>query len=155
GLNAPPEFADGVIRELSERTGVPFVEARNHFEAQSARDAVCSLSGALRCYAIALTKIANDIRWLASGPRCGIGELGVPAGQAGSSIMPGKINPVIAESLLMVCAEVIGHDHSIAWCAASGTFELNTMMPLMAYDLLDSIALLNSGTCNFAEKLVN
>jgi fumarate hydratase, class II len=155
GLNAPPSFAAAVIRQIAGRTGLPFREARNHFEAQAARDAAAFLSGALRNYAISLTKIANDIRWLGSGPRCGIGEIRLPAVQPGSSIMPGKINPVIAESLLMVCAQVVGHDAAIAWCAAAGNFELNVMMPLIAYDLLDSIALLAAATRNFAEKLVD
>jgi fumarate hydratase class II len=155
GLNAPPGFAQGVIAEIAERTGLPFVEARNHFEAQSARDAACFLSGALHTYAVALTKIANDIRWLGSGPRCGLGELKLPAVQPGSSIMPGKVNPVIAESLLMVCAQVIGYDAAIAWCCAAGNFELNVMMPVMAFDLLDAIELLAAGTRNFAEKLVD
>jgi fumarate hydratase class II len=155
GLNAPPGFAQGVIAEIAQRTGLPFVEARNHFEAQSARDAACFLSGALRTYAVALTKIANDIRWLGSGPRCGLGELKLPAVQPGSSIMPGKVNPVIAESLLMVCAQVIGYDAAIAWCCAAGNFELNVMMPVIALDLLDAIELLAAGTRNFAEKLVD
>lgn len=154
GLNAPKGFASEVIEELARRTGLPFVEARNHFEAQAAKDAVAFLSGALRVYAIALTKIANDIRWLGSGPRCGFGEIRLPAVQPGSSIMPGKVNPVIAESLLMVCAQVIGYDATIAWCAAAGNFELNVMMPVMAYDLIESIELLASGSSNFAEKLV-
>lgn len=155
GLNAPPGFAVAVIAEISRRTGLPFVEARNHFEAQAARDAVCFLSGAVRTYAVALTKIANDIRWLGSGPRCGLGELKLPAVQPGSSIMPGKVNPVIAESLLMVCAQVIGYDAAIAWCAAAGNFELNVMLPVMAYDLLDSIDLLAAGSRTFAEKLID
>ena len=155
GLNAPPGFASGVIAEIAIRTGLPFLEARNHFEAQAARDAVCFLSGALRTYAAALTKIANDLRWLGSGPRCGLGELKLRAVQPGSSIMPGKVNPVIAESLLMVCAQVIGYDATIAWCAAAGNFELNVMMPVMAYDLLDAIELLAAGSRNFAEKLVD
>jgi fumarate hydratase class II len=154
GLNAPPGFAAAVIEEIARRTGLPFVEARNHFEAQGARDAVAFLSGALKTYAVALTKIANDIRWLGSGPRCGLGELRLPAVQPGSSIMPGKINPVIAESLLMVCAQVIGHDAAITWCCAAGNFELNVMMPVMAWDLLDSIELLAAGTNNFTEKLI-
>jgi fumarate hydratase class II len=154
GLNAPPQFPPAVIAEIARRTGLPFVEAPNHFEAQAARDAACFLSGALRAYAVALTKIANDIRWLGSGPRCGLGELVLPAVQPGSSIMPGKVNPVIAESLLMVCAQVIGYDAAIAWCAAAGNFELNVMMPVMAYDLLESIELLATGSRNFAKKLV-
>jgi fumarate hydratase class II len=154
GLNAPAGFASAVIAELSRRTGLPFVEARNHFEAQAAKDAATFLSGALRTYAIAATKIANDIRWLGSGPRCGLGELKLPEVQPGSSIMPGKVNPVIAESLLMVCAQVIGHDATIAWCGAAGNFELNVMMPVMAYDLLESEELLAAATRNFAERLI-
>src|SRR3954469_3377287 len=155
GLNAPPGFAAAAIAEIARRSGLPFMEAPNHFEAQAAKDAVCFLSGALRTYAVALTKMANDIRWLGSGPRCGIGELKLAATQPGSSIMPGKVNPVIAESLLMVCAQVVGHDATIAWCAAAGNFELNVMMPVMAWDLLDAIDLLAAGSANFATKLVN
>jgi fumarate hydratase class II len=155
GLNAPPGFARETIAEIAKRTGLPFVEAPNHFEAQGARDAVCFLSGALRTYAASLTKIANDIRWLGSGPRCGLGELKIPAVQPGSSIMPGKVNPVIAESVLMVCAQVIGYDATIAWCAAAGTLELNVMMPVMAYDLLDAVELLAAGSRNFAGRLVD
>ena len=155
GLNAPPGFAAAVIREIARRTNLPFVEARNHFEAQAAKDAAVFLSGALRAYAVALTKIANDIRWLGSGPRCGLGELRVPAVQPGSSIMPGKLNPVIAESVLMVCAQVVGYDAAIAWCGGAGNFELNIMMPVMAYDLLESIALLAAASRNFADRLVD
>ena len=155
GLNAPKGFAAATIAEIARRTELPFVEARDHFEAQAAKDAVCFLSGALRTYAVALTKIANDIRWLGSGPRCGLGELKLPPVQPGSSIMPGKVNPVIAESLLMVCAQVIGYDATITWCAAAGNFELNVMMPVMAWDLLDGIELLAKGTLNFAEKLID
>jgi fumarate hydratase class II len=155
GLNAPPGFAAAAIRILSERTGLPFRETRNHFEAQAAKDAICFMSGALRAYAISLTKIANDIRWMGSGPRCGIGELRVPPVQPGSSIMPGKVNPVIAESLLMVCAQVVGHDAAIAWACASGNFELNVMMPVMAYDLLESIEILSAATRNFDKKCVS
>ncbi len=132
--------------------GLPFREASNHFEAQAAKDAVSFLSGALKTYAIALTKIANDIRWLASGPRSGLGELKLPETQPGSSIMPGKVNPVIAESLLMACAQVIGYDAAITWCCAAGNFELNVMMPVMAYDLLESIALLAAGSRNFSRR---
>jgi fumarate hydratase class II len=155
GLNAPPGFAREVIAEIAARTGLPFVESADHFEAQAARDATAFLSAALRNYAIALTKMANDIRWLGSGPRCGLGELKIPPVQPGSSIMPGKVNPVIAESVLMVCAQVIGYDAAIAWCAASGNFELNAMMPLMALDLLGSIELLAAAGRNFAVKLVD
>ena len=142
------------IALLSERTGLPFREARNHFEAQASKDAVVFLSAALRNYAVAFTKIANDIRWLGSGPRCGLGELKLPATQPGSSIMPGKVNPVIAESVLMVCAQVIGYDATIAWCGAQGNFELNVMMPVMAYDLLQSIELLAAASRNFETKLL-
>ena len=155
GLNAPPGFAQAVIRRLVERTGLPFREAQNHFEAQAARDAMGFLSGALRAYAIALTKISNDIRWLGSGPRCGIGELRLPAVQPGSSIMPGKVNPVIVESVLMVCAQVIGYDAAIAWCCAAGNFELNAMLPVMAYDLLEAIELLTAASKNFAQRCVD
>ena len=154
GLNAIPGFAAAVIAEISARTGLPFREAANHFEAQAGKDAVSFLSGALKTYAVALTKIANDIRWLGSGPRCGLGELKLPETQPGSSIMPGKVNPVIAESLLMVCAQVIGYDAAIAWCCAAGNFELNVMMPVMAYDLLESIRLLAEASRNFDRRLV-
>jgi fumarate hydratase class II len=154
GLNAPPDFAARTIAAIAGITGLPFTEAPNHFEAQAAKDAVVFLSGALRNYAVALTKIANDICWLGSGPRCGIGELKIPAVQPGSSIMPGKVNPVIAESVLMVCAQVIGYDATIALCGAAGNFELNIMMPVMAYDLLESIGLLSAATRNFATRLI-
>jgi fumarate hydratase class II len=154
GLNAPAEFAPAAIRLIARRTRLPFREARDHFEAQGARDAACFLSGALKTYAVALTKIANDIRWLACGPRCGFGELQLPAVQPGSSIMPGKVNPVIIESLLMACAQVIGHDATITWCCAGGQFELNVMMPVMAHDLLESLELLTAATRNFNEKCI-
>jgi fumarate hydratase, class II len=155
GLNAPPEFAAETIAEIARLTGLPFVEAENHFEAQSSKDAVVFLSGALRGCAVALTKIANDIRWLGSGPRSGLGELKIPALQPGSSIMPGKVNPVIAESLLMVCAQVIGYDATIAWCGAAGNFELNVMMPVMAWDLIECITLLAVSARNFEHRLVS
>jgi fumarate hydratase class II len=155
GLNAPPGFATETIAEIARITGLPFIEAKNHFEAQSAKDAVVFLSGALRGCAVALTKIANDIRWLGSGPRCGFGELKIPVVQPGSSIMPGKVNPVIAESLLMVCAQVIGYDATIAWCGAAGNFELNVMMPVMAWDLIESLTLLASAARNFEHRLVS
>src|SRR5207237_2542568 len=127
----------------------------NHSGAQETTDARTSLSDALRTCAMALTKIANDMRWLGAGPRCGLGELKLPEVQPGSSIMPGKVNPVIAESLLMVCAQVIGYDAAIVWCSAAGNFELNVMMPVMAFDLLDAIELLAAGSTNFAEKLID
>lgn len=155
GLNAHPEFAPAVIRLLADECGIPFRVAPNRFEAQAAKDAVCFLSGALRTYAVALAKIANDIRWLGSGPRCGLGELLLPPVQPGSSIMPGKVNPVIAESVLMVCAQVAGYDAAIVWCCAAGSFELNTMMPVIAYDLLESIALLAAASGNFLERCVD
>jgi fumarate hydratase class II len=154
GLNAHSEFAPRVIRQIGQRTGLPFREASNHFEAQASKDAVCFLSGALRTYVVSLTKIANDIRWLGSGPRCGLGELLIPETQPGSSIMPGKVNPVIAESVVMVCAQVIGYDAAIAWSCAAGNFELNVMMPVIAYDLLESVRLLASATRNFLDRLV-
>jgi fumarate hydratase, class II len=155
GLNAPAGFAAETIAEVARVTQCPFIEARNHFEAQAAKDAAVCLSGALRGTAVALTKIANDIRWMGSGPRCGFGELKLPAVQPGSSIMPGKVNPVIAESLLMVCAQVIGYDATIAWCGAAGNFELNVMMPVMAYDLIQSAWILGMGSKNFAHHLVS
>jgi fumarate hydratase class II len=150
GVNAPPGFAGRTIELIAERTGIPFLEARNHFEAQAAKDAALFMSGALRTCAVALTKIANDIRWLASGPRGAIGEIQLPELQPGSSIMPGKINPVIPESVLMISAQVIGHDAALAWSCAAGNFELNTMMPLIAFNLLDSIELLTTASRNLA-----
>src|SRR6202035_4973356 len=154
GLNAIPGFAEATIDEIASRTGLPFREAANHFEAQAAKDAVSFMSGALKTYAVALTKIANDIRWLGSGPRCGLGELKLPETQPGSSIMPGKVNPVIAESLLMVCAQEIGYDATITWCCAAGNFELNVMMPVMAYDLIKSIEVLAAASRNFDRRLI-
>ena len=154
GINAHPEFAGRVIERLNRLTGLGLREAENHFEAQGSRDAVVFASGALRTVAVSLMKIANDIRWLGSGPRCGIGELLIPPTQPGSSIMPGKVNPVIAESLMMVCAQVIGNDATIAVCGQHGNFELNVMMPVMAHNLLESVQLLASGARNFQERLV-
>jgi fumarate hydratase class II len=154
GLNALPGFAEATIRLLRERTGLPFRETRNHFEAQGSKDAVVFLSAALRNYGVSFWKIANDVRWLGSGPRCGLGELKIPATQPGSSIMPGKVNPVISESVMMVCAQVVGYDAAIAWCGAAGNFELNVMMPVMAYDLLHAIELLGAASQNFESKLL-
>jgi len=154
GINAPQDFAPRTIALLAQRTGLPFREARDHFEAQAAKDAVSFLSGALKTCAVSLTKIANDIRWLGSGPRGGLGEIRLPELQPGSSIMPGKANPVIAESLLMICAQVMGHDAAITWGCAAGNFELNVMMPVIAYDLLDSIELLSAGVRNFSLRCV-
>ena len=155
GVNAPGGFAEQTIALIAQRTGLPFREARNHFEAQAAKDAVSFLSGALKTCAVALTKIANDIRWLGSGPRGGLAEIRLPELQPGSSIMPGKVNPIIPESVLMICAQVIGHDAAITWACASGNFELNAMMPVIAYDLLDSIELLSAGVRNFTLRCVN
>ncbi len=154
GLNAQPDFAPRVIARLAEATGLPFVPAPNHFEAQAAKDAAVETSGALKTIAVSLTKIANDIRWLASGPRCGIGEISIPSLQPGSSIMPGKVNPVIPEAVLMVAAQVIGNDATIAFAGMSGIFELNVMMPVIAYNLLQSIELLANASVLLAEKCV-
>ncbi|HVG09840.1 MAG TPA: class II fumarate hydratase [Thermoanaerobaculia bacterium] len=154
GLNAPPEFAPRVIARLAERTGCPFVPAPNRFEAMASKDAAVETSGALKTIAASLTKIANDIRWLASGPRCGIGEISIPSLQPGSSIMPGKVNPVIPESVLMVAAQVVGNDATITLAGMSGHFDLNVMMPLIAYNLLQSIEILASSSALLAEKCV-
>ena len=155
GLNTPPEFAVKVIAELATRLGLPFVEAENHFEAQAAKDGLVEISGQLKTIACSFAKIANDIRWLGSGPRCGIGEIRLPEVQPGSSIMPGKVNPVIAESVLMVCAQVIGNDAAVTVGGHSGgNFELNVMMPMMADNVLHSISLLAASANNFAERCV-
>jgi fumarate hydratase class II len=154
GVNTHPRFAAEVIAKISTATGVAFVEARNHFEAQAARDAAVEASGALRTLAVSLTKIANDIRWLGSGPRCGIGEIRLPELQPGSSIMPGKVNPVIPEAVLQVAAQVIGNDATIAIAGQSGNFELNVMMPVLAYNLLQSIALLSDAAAVFADRCI-
>ncbi len=154
GINTHPKFARKVVKEISAMTRIRFREAENHFEAQGAKDAVVEVSGALKTVAVSLMKIANDIRWLGSGPRCGIGELILPAVQPGSSIMPGKVNPVMAEALCMVCAQVIGNDAAIAVGGLSGNLELNAMMPLMAYNLLQSLGLLANGVKAFTEKCV-
>jgi fumarate hydratase class II len=154
GLNAHPEFAAKVIALITEQTGVVFKEAMNHFEAQAARDAAVETSGALKTVAASLVKIANDIRWLASGPRCGIGEINIPALQPGSSIMPGKVNPVIPEAVIQVAAQVTGNDLTVMLGGQSGIFELNVMLPVIAYNLLQSIALLASSVDVFAEKCI-
>jgi fumarate hydratase class II len=155
GLNAPPGFADRVIARLAARTGHPFVPARDRFEALASKDAAVEASGALRTIAVSLTKIANDLRWLASGPRCGLGEITLPSLQPGSSIMPGKVNPVIPEAVLMVAAQVIGNDVTIALAGAAGNFELNVMMPVLAYDLLQSIEILANASRLLAERCVD
>jgi len=152
GINTHPDFAAGTIAAIASETALPFREASNHFEAQGAKDALIATSSSLKGCAISLFKITNDIRFLASGPRCGIGELIIPAVQPGSSIMPGKINPVMAESLMQVCAQVIGNDATVALCGLSGNFELNVMMPVMAYNILQSIELLSHGIKAFDEK---
>jgi len=154
GLNAHPEFTRQVITGLAEVTGLPFREATNHFEAQGAKDAAVTASGALKGCAVALFKVANDIRFLGSGPRCGLGELILPAVQPGSSIMPGKVNPVMAESLLQVCAQVVGNDAAITLGGISGNFELNVMMPLIAHNLLQSISLLANAAAQFTDRCI-
>ncbi|MCK5826384.1 MAG: class II fumarate hydratase [Desulfuromusa sp.] len=152
GINTHPQFASRTIAAIANETGLPFREASNHFEAQGAKDALIATSSSLKDCSISLFKIANDIRFLGSGPRCGIGELVIPAVQPGSSIMPGKINPVMAESLMQVCAQVIGNDATVSLCGLSGNFELNVMMPVMAYNILQSIELLSHGIKAFDEK---
>jgi fumarate hydratase class II len=154
GLNRHVDLTGKMLRHLEQRTGIAFYEARNHFEAMGSKDEVVETSGELKTIATSLFKIANDIRLLGSGPRCGIGEIQLPATQPGSSIMPGKVNPVLCESLMMVCAEVFGHDTAITWSGANGNFELNVMMPVMAHDLLESIRLLANATDAFCEKCV-
>ena len=152
GLNTHPEFAQRVITGLAEVTGLPLREAKDHFASQGGKEQVVAASGALKTTATALFKIANDIRFLASGPRCGLGELQLPAVQPGSSIMPGKVNPVMAESLMQVCAQVVGNDTTITLSGMSGNFELNVMMPVMAHNLLQSIDLLANATDQFNER---
>lgn len=152
GLNTHPRFASRVIAAIADETGLAFREASNHFEAQAAKDALVEASGALKRTACALFKIANDIRLLGSGPRCGIGELLLPPVQPGSSIMPGKVNPVMAESLMQVCGQVVGNDAAITLGGLSGNFELNVMMPLMAHNLLQSIALLAAAATEFTKR---
>ena len=154
GVNTHPQFAGRVCQLLSETAGVEVRETDNHFQAQSALDAVVEASGVLRTVAISLHKVANDIRWMGCGPRAGIGELVLPEVQPGSSIMPGKINPVIAESMIQVAAQVVGNDLTVALAGQGGYFELNTMMPVAAYNLLQSISLLASSADNFADQCV-
>jgi len=154
GLNRHPDFPGKVMRHLHQRTGIEFFEARDHFEAQGGKDAVVEASGQLKTIATSLFKIANDIRWLGSGPRCGISEIRLPATQPGSSIMPGKVNPVLCESMMMVCAQVFGNDAVVTWAGANGNFELNVMMPVMAHNILESIRLLGNAADAFTEKCV-
>jgi fumarate hydratase class II len=154
GLNAHPDFASGVIEALCRETGLEFAEAANHFEAQAARDAAVETSGALKTLAVSLVKIANDIRWLASGPRCGLGEITLPSLQPGSSIMPGKVNPVIPEMVIQVAAQVIGNDAAVTLGGLSGNFELNAMLPVISHNLLESLDLLSSSSRVFARKCI-
>jgi len=154
GLNTHPEFARGVIQHLSEETGHTFHEAGNHFEAQAAQDGVVEASGELKTIAVSLVKISNDLRLLASGPRCGLGEITLPSLQPGSSIMPGKVNPVIPEMVIQVAAQVFGNDATIAFCGQGGYFELNTMLPVMALNLLESIEILASAAGLLADRCV-
>lgn len=155
GINTHPEFAGRAIAELSSMSGFDFVEAGNHFEAQGAKDAVVELSGQLKTIAVSLMKIANDIRWLAAGPLCSLGELQLPEIQPGSSIMPGKVNPVICESVMMVAAQVMGNDTTVMICGQHGNFELNVMMPAMAHNILESIHLLASASRNFVKQCIS
>jgi len=154
GINTHPLFAKKVIAIMNKKTGYRFSEAVDHFEAQGAKDALVEMSGTLKIVAVSLIKIANDIRWLGSGPRCGIGEIHLQDTQPGSSIMPGKVNPVIPESLVQVCAQVIGNDSTITLAGLSGNFELNVMMPLIAYNLLQSIHLLANAVNNFSKRCI-
>jgi fumarate hydratase class II len=155
GINTPPGFAASVIGRLGERTGQDFTEARDHFEAQGSRDSLVELSGVLRTIAVGLTKICNDLRWLASGPTTGLAEIHLPDLQPGSSIMPGKVNPVLPEATLMVCAQVVGNDATVAWAGASGSFELNVQMPVIARNLLESIRLLSTVSVLLAERCID
>ncbi len=154
GINTHAEFGSRVARVLSELFDIDFKEASNHFEAQGARDAVVEASGSLRTVAVSLMKIANDLRWLSSGPRTGLGEITLPAVQPGSSIMPGKVNPVMAESLCQVCAQVIGNDAAIVIGGQSGSLELNVMIPVMAHNLLESIQILSTVCSEFTDRCV-
>jgi fumarate hydratase class II len=154
GINTHPKFAAKAIQQLSRLTGLKFREAEDHFEAQSAKDGIVETSGALKTVAVSLTKVANDIRWLASGPRCSIAEIALPETQPGSSIMPGKVNPVIAESVLMVAAQVIGNDLAVTIGGQSGVFELNVMMPVITHNVLESVRLLTTSAMNFRERCV-
>jgi fumarate hydratase, class II len=155
GINAPEGFARDTIAEMARRSGYPFTEATDHFEAQAAKDATVSASGALKTVAVSLFKIANDLRWLSSGPRTGIAEITLPSLQPGSSIMPGKVNPVISEMMMQVASQVIGNDTAITWGGANGNFELNVMMPLIAHNLLQSIDLLAAAATVMREKMVD
>ncbi|MEU9013313.1 class II fumarate hydratase [Streptomyces sp. NPDC048479] len=155
GINTPPGFSAAVIAEVARATGLPLTEARNHFEAQGARDGLVETSGQLRTIAVSLTKISNDLRWMASGPRTGLAEISLPDLQPGSSIMPGKVNPVIPEAVLMVAAQVTGNDATVAAAGAAGNFELNVMMPVIAKNLLESVRLLAHASRLLADRTVD
>ncbi|WP_104431327.1 aspartate ammonia-lyase [Kineococcus xinjiangensis] len=155
GINTPKGFPQRVIALLAEDTGLPLTEAVDHFEAQGARDALVELSGALRTVAVSVTKICNDLRWMGSGPRTGLAEVRLPDLQPGSSIMPGKVNPVVPEAVLMVCAQVVGNDATVAWAGASGNFELNVMIPVMARNVLESTRLLGNAARLLADRCVD
>ena len=155
GINTHPEFARKATARLAKLTGLPIHETSNHFQAQSSLDNAVAASGEIRTIAVSLFKIANDVRWLGSGPRAGLGELELPEVQPGSSIMPGKVNPVIAESTMMVCAQVIGNDATIAFGGTAGNFEINLMMPVVAYNLLREIELLAASSRNLATQAVD
>ncbi|MDT3399956.1 class II fumarate hydratase [Streptomyces sp. B1866] len=155
GINTPPGFSAAVIAEVARATGLPLTEARNHFEAQGARDGLVETSGQLRTVAVGLTKIANDLRWMASGPRTGLAEIALPDLQPGSSIMPGKVNPVICEAVLMVAAQVTGNDATVAAAGAAGNFELNVMLPVIAKNLLESVRLLANVSRLLADRTVD
>ncbi|MFI9326980.1 class II fumarate hydratase [Kitasatospora sp. NPDC052868] len=155
GINTPPGFAAAVIEEVARATELPLTEARDHFEAQGARDGLVELSGQLRTVAVGFTKIANDLRWMGSGPRTGLGEINLPDLQPGSSIMPGKVNPVLPEVVLMVAAQVIGNDATVTVAGASGNFELNVMLPVIARNLLESIRLLANSARLLADRAVD
>ncbi|MDP9115964.1 MAG: class II fumarate hydratase [Actinomycetota bacterium] len=155
GINAPAGFAADVIALIASETGLPLTEARNHFEAQGARDGLVELSGALRTVAVGLNKISNDIRWMGSGPRTGLTELFLPDLQPGSSIMPGKVNPVLCEAVCQVVAQVIGNDAAVAWGGAAGNFELNVMLPVIARNVLESIRLIANAARVFADRCID
>ncbi len=154
GLNCPPGFVERVLAELSERLGVPFTEASDHFEAQGARDALVELSGVLKVVAVSLYKAANDLRWMGSGPRCGLAEIRLPDLQPGSSIMPGKVNPVLPEAVCQVVAQVVGSDAAVAFAGAAGNFELNVMLPVLARNVLEPIRLLANVSRLLADRCV-
>jgi len=154
GINAPDNYGSDVAEEISNSLGIKFTEVENHFTRQGSREEIVHLSGCLKAYAVSIFKIANDIRWMGSGPISGLNELKIPALQPGSSIMPGKVNPVIPEMMMQVSAQVIGNDNTITFSSSHGNFELNTMLPVMAHNLLESVHLLSSGTDVFEKKLI-